>query len=70
MTLIQVDSTNVKRIGYEENTLYIEYDNGLYAYKDVSKVLYEALLEAPSKGKFINSRIKNKYECRKIVNAQ
>lgn len=67
MTLIQVDSTNIKRAGYENNKLYVEYDTGLYEYKDVPEALFTELMNAPSKGKFINSRIKYKYECMKVI---
>lgn len=63
-------SSNVQKIGYDIITrfLYIAYlptkkdkDGPLYRYKDVPAGVGKRLLQAPSKGMFIHTHIKNKY---------
>lgn len=62
-------STNVKAIGYDpiNLTLRVEFHSGgLYDYEGIANFLYEELVAAPSKGKFISQRIKGHYQCHKI----
>ena len=69
MELNEVQSSNIKRVGYnaEKEDLFVEYLSGaLYRYKKVPKEVYDQLLESDSKGKFINTYIKGKYEYEKI----
>lgn len=71
MNLTEVTSSNIKRIGYTENNLLVEYRSGvLYKYKDVPSELYEEFLESESKGKYMNSKIKGKFEFEKITNKE
>lgn len=57
-------SSLVASMGYDDaaNTLEVEFRNGaIYQYYGVPQNMYEQLLQAPSKGQFINTYIKNAY---------
>ena len=59
-----VPSTNIASIGYDEatETLEIEFLNGsIYQYYNVPVHMYEQLMKEGSKGKFLNTYIKNAY---------
>ena len=67
MKFKDVVSSNVKRIGYEKSKLYVQFKSGAtYFYKGVPEKLYKEMLNADSKGKYLNSQIKGKYEYQKI----
>lgn len=67
MELREVLSSNIKKIGYENNELIVEYLSGAqYRYEEVPETVFNELLEAESKGRFMNSNIKGKYKFRKI----
>lgn len=67
MELVEVISSNIKRIGYDEKKLIVEYKSGAkYFYKNVPRNLYKKLLESESKGRFMNSEIKGHYEYEKF----
>lgn len=64
-----VSSSNVDSIGYDEQTqtLEVEFLSGwLYHYYDVEQSVYEMFMNAPSKGRFLNSEIKGKYSYKRI----
>lgn len=66
-----VESTSIKSAGYDgkEKILEIEFQTNLiYQYFGVQVEIYEALFEAPSKGKYYNSNIKNKYRYKRLEN--
>lgn len=67
MKMIEVQSSNIKKVGYDKNNLYVEYNSGTYEYTQVPKQLYEDLLKAESKGRFMNENIKGKYIYKKIA---
>lgn len=59
-----VGSSNIASIGYEEasQTLEIEFANGsIYQYYNIGPAINEQLMQAPSKGQFLNTYIKNAY---------
>lgn len=59
-----VASSNLTSIGYDEpaQTLEVEFSNGtIYQYYNVTAVLFEQLMQSPSKGQFLNMYIKNAY---------
>jgi len=59
-----VASTNVASVGYDEatETLEVEFLNGsIYQYYNVKMNIYEQMMQAGSKGKFLNTYIKNAY---------
>ena len=67
MEFKDVVSSNVKRIGQEKSKLYVQLKRGAtYFYKGVPEKLYKEMLNADSKGKYLNSQIKGKYEYQKI----
>lgn len=69
MELKEVNSSNISKIGYEDDTLYVEYKSGTqYKYKGFPKNLYESFLEAESKGRFMNAEVKGKYEYERVSN--
>lgn len=68
MQLKEVQSSTIKKVGYDEasKTLTIQFNSGTYEYKNVEKQIYESLMNAESKGKFVATQIKSKYEYSKI----
>jgi len=61
MEMIPVNSSNVGSIGYdlESATLRIEYvKGGIYEYQGVPVDIYEGLVNAGSKGDYVNQIIK------------
>ena len=59
-----VTSSNIKAIGYEHESLRlrVEFLNGtVYLYRAVPQDTAEALLAAPSVGKYFNAFIKGQY---------
>lgn len=66
MKLNEVVSSNIKSIGYDKGTLVIEYLSGAqYEYYDVPQEVYDELVKAESKGRFVNQNIKGKYKFQK-----
>ena len=62
-----VDSSNLKSIGHDGQNLFVEFGKGtIYVYFGVPLELYSELLNAESKGKYLNSNIKNVYRYEKI----
>ena len=59
-----VASTNVASVGYDEGsqTLEVEFISGVvYQYYNVSQEIFDQMMNAPSKGAFLNQNIKNAY---------
>ena len=59
-----VSSSNIVAIGYdiETQTLEIEFHGGrAYQYYGVPEAMYREIMQAPSKGKFFHSYIRNGY---------
>ncbi len=64
MDRYSVVSSNLASVGYDPNseTLEIEFLSGsVYQYYGVQKNMYDQLLQEPSKGRFLNTYIKNAY---------
>jgi hypothetical protein len=58
--LIGVESSMIAAVGYEpeKRTLVVLFNNGkAYKYQDVPPEEYQGLMEAESKGQYMNSRI-------------
>lgn len=67
MTRQNIVSTNLKSIGYEGGTLEVEFKTfSIYQYYNVPENIYFGLLNAVSKGTFLNTYIKDRYRYRKI----
>jgi len=60
----QVASSNIASIGYDTKTetLEVEFQSGwVYQYYGVPEFLHQQIMQAPSKGQFLNQYIKNAY---------
>lgn len=65
MTIVK--SSNVSSVGWEDNALEVVYNGGgRYRYADVPRELFDALLAAESKGRFLRLVIAPKYEATKV----
>ena len=65
--LHDVESSNIARIGWEDDILEIEFLSGsTYEYFNVPEDVYEELMNADSKGSYLAHNIKGVYSYRKI----
>ena len=65
----KVTSSNIRSIGYDtrSETLEVEFHSGgIYQYLDVPEPVFSQLMNASSKGSYLNSQIKKRYQFRKI----
>lgn len=64
-----VVSSELHSVGYDEreNLLEVAFrTGGIYCYFGVPANVYAALIAAPSKGQFFNTRIKPAYRCVRV----
>jgi len=62
MNYIQVSSSNVSSIGYENGTLEVKFLNGrIYQYHGVSESIYKTLLSGVSVGSYLAKYVYGKY---------
>jgi hypothetical protein len=64
-----VDSSLLESVGYDERaqTLEIAFDSGaVYHYLNVPEKVKDALLAAPSKGRFFNEHVRGAFAYRRI----
>ena len=64
MDRASVGSSNISEIGYESSseTLEVMFSNGsVYQYYNVGQALFDQMMQAPSKGQFLNVYIRNAY---------
>ena len=65
-----VDSSNIEAIGYEENTqeLHVRFvkSGETYVYYGVEEWVYQDLMQADSKGAYLNRQIRNQYQYQKM----
>jgi hypothetical protein len=67
MNRTPVASSSIKSIGYESEVLEVEFQSGtLYQYSSVPQGMFERFVAAPSKGRFFDQFIRDKYRTRKI----
>jgi len=68
--MIPVESSSIELVGYDEDAreLYVRFHNRgrTYAYEDVSRDELDALLDAPSKGRYLNWEIKPFHAYRRV----
>ena len=65
ITFVPVESSNIAGVGYDNNTqtLYVAFKNGSrYFYQPVPEPVYTGLLNAPSKGRYLNAQIIGRYK--------
>ncbi|MCW2484832.1 KTSC domain-containing protein [Candidatus Symbiopectobacterium sp. NZEC127] len=64
-----VASSNLQSVGYDAviHTLEIAFrSGGIYHYLGVPDIVYQTLMSAPSKGRYFDRAIKNRYATRRI----
>lgn len=64
-----VTSTNIRAVGYDADnqTLEVEFNNGsVYQYAGVPQDAHDGLMNADSKGKYLNANIKGRYPFAKL----
>jgi len=67
MNMIPVSSSNIHSIGYDNSNLYVRFNSGAtYRYINVPENLYKNLMNASSKGSYLDSYIKGAYSYQKI----
>ncbi|MEZ8411437.1 KTSC domain-containing protein [Vibrio splendidus] len=65
--MFSVSSSNIDSIGYEDETLQIQFLNGsTYQYFDVPEHIYTGLIEADSAGKFLAENVKGTYRYSRV----
>ena len=65
----RVESSSVAAVGFEptRNELTVRFVSGeSYVYSMVPRAVFDALLEAASKGRFVNQSLKPRYPVRKV----
>ena len=67
MEMIEVQSSAIARIGYENKILRIEYHSGgCYDYQDVPEAVYESLMRSKSLGSFVAKYIQGVFKYIKL----
>lgn len=68
MNRTEVQSSNIKSIGYENGILEIEFLNGsVYQYFDVPQNIYDELMAATaSHGTYLSQNIKGRYRFARV----
>lgn len=64
-----VDSSNVEAVGYvaARRELHVRFvSSGSYVYFDVPEPVFTEFLQAPSKGRYLNSNIKGVYRYQRL----
>jgi hypothetical protein len=67
--MVQMNSSSIAAAGYDHNrrALRLRYvGGGMYDYLDVPASVFQELLDAPSKGRFVNWCIKPRYRYRRL----
>jgi hypothetical protein len=71
MQRVPVQSTDLKSVGYDltSQILEVEFLSGdhVYHYSGVPHSIYSGLINAPSKGTYLNTYVKGKYPYRQII---
>lgn len=69
IAFVPVDSSNISGVAYndETRTLYVAFKNGSrYFYQGVPQTVHEALISAPSKGRYMSNEIIGRYNYGRI----
>lgn len=70
MQRYSVASSNLASVGYEvtSQTLEVEFLNGsVYQYYNVPQNIYDELMRAGSKGRFLNTYVKNAFPYSRVA---
>lgn len=69
MQLIPVSSSDIRAIGYDNNTatlFVVFHSGGTYQYFDVPEYVHVAFMNAGSKGQFLHQNIKYQYRYQRV----
>ena len=72
MRVTTVESTTLATVGYDETLkrLQLEFcSRAVYLYFGVPAAVFQALLDAPSQGRYFNETIRGRYPYRQILGA-
>ena len=62
-TLIPVDSSAIRAVGYDGSTLTVEFHSGrIYDHPNVPYSVFENLMHSSSKGAYYNQYIRGRYK--------
>lgn len=62
-TLIPVDSSAIRAVGYDGSTLTVEFHGGrIYDHPNVPYSIFEGLMHSTSKGAYYNQHIRGRYK--------
>lgn len=67
--LLLVESSSIEAVGYDpaSKRLYVRFRSTYtYVYYEVAKSVFDDLLAADSKGRFLNQEIKDAYDYRRL----
>jgi hypothetical protein len=70
MKRLILESSSISSVGYDaaREILEVEFVTGVvYQYYGVGPKLYAQLLQAPSKGRFVNFKVKEHFPYRKVL---
>lgn len=65
-----VQSSNIESVGYDRKTNVLEIEfhrGGVYQYSNVPESIYQAMLNAASKGTYFHDNIKERYRYIRIT---
>ena len=62
-TMIPVDSSAIRAVGYDGSTLTVEFHSGrIYGHPNVPYSVFENLMRSSSKGAYYNQHIRGRYK--------
>jgi len=64
--MVKVESSNVAAVGYARGDLHVQFKGGskVYVYGDVPHEVHAEMMASESVGRFLNQKIKGKYQHR------
>lgn len=67
-SMTPVESSNLESVGHDGTNLFVRFKNGsVYVYFHVPEALYQELLVADSKGKYLGKHIKGTFQYERIA---
>jgi len=62
-TLIPVDSSAIRAVGYDGSTLTVEFHSGrIYDHPNVPYSVFESFMRSSSKGTYYNQHVRGRYK--------
>ena len=73
MNITTVESATLASIGYDDKAVVLQLEfrsRAVYRYVEVPGFVYDALVAAPSKGRYFNEAIRGQYSHLRMVQAE